>query len=61
MADAKKKAPGTKPTPYQRQMLRKRGLNPDDYLYVRESLSEIIFYNIHLGNLKIIARENRIG
>lgn len=52
---------GIKPTPYQRHMLKKRGLNPDDYMFIRESLSEIIFFNTVLGNYKIVAKNNRIG
>ena len=51
---------GTKPTPYQREMLRKRGLNWQDYVLIKNTFTSLYFRNIRTGKLKIILKGERI-
>ena len=48
----------TKLTYNQKTMLRKRGLNPDDYVVVKDTYVSLTVRNVHTGQLKIIVKQN---
>lgn len=47
-----------KPDVRQRELLKRRGLNPADYTVVRVMYSAVWFRNIHTGKIKIINKNN---
>lgn len=42
----------------QERMLRVRGLNPKDWVFVRESYVSLYVRNIHNGQIKVINKQN---
>jgi hypothetical protein len=48
----------TKPDSRQREFLRKRGMNPDDYVVVRALYGSLWVKNIHTGIVKILNKAN---
>lgn len=49
-----------KPTPYQREMLKNRGLNWRDWMLVKETFTSLYFKNVRTGQVKLIGRGERI-
>lgn len=47
-----------KPDKNQREVLRKRGLNPDDYVVVKALYGSLWVKNIHSGTVKILDKRN---
>lgn len=47
-----------KPDKNQRVVLRRRGMNPDDYVVVKELYGSVWFKNIHTGMIKIVNKRN---
>ena len=47
-----------KPDKKQREFLRKRGLNPDDYVVVKALYGSLWVKNIHTGTVKILDKKN---
>lgn len=41
-----------------RKMLKRRGLNPDDYVIVKNTYGSLYVKNIHTGTVKIINKKN---
>ncbi len=50
--------PDQKLTPRQRELLRRRGLNPDNYVLVRALYSTLYLKDIRTGRIKIITKNN---
>lgn len=42
----------------QRELLKRRGLDPNDYVVVRALYGSVWFKNIHTGKVKIINKNN---
>jgi hypothetical protein len=51
---------GKKPTYHQREMLRKRGLNWQDWMFVKETFTSLYFKNIRTGQVKLILKGERV-
>lgn len=49
-----------KPKPYQREMLKKRGLNWRDWMLVKDTFTSLYFKNVHTGQVKLIGKGERI-
>ena len=47
-----------KPNARQRETMRRRGLNPDDYMVVRSLYGSLWLRNIHTGRIKILDKKN---
>lgn len=45
-------------TSNQKSLLHRRGLDPKDYSFVRETYVTLIVQNIHSGQLKFINKQN---
>lgn len=45
-------------TANQQTMLRRRGLNPNDWALVKSTYGSIYIRNIHTGRIKIINKQN---
>ena len=45
-------------TSNQKAMLRRRGLDPKDYVFVKETFGALYVRNIHTGLLKILNKNN---
>ena len=53
---------GTKPTRAQKILLRKRKLNPDDWLIERETPEKLVLVHRHFDRIqKVIHKENANG
>lgn len=50
--------PDTKLTYRQRELLRRRGLNPDNYMLVRAFYSTLYLRDIKTGKIKVITKNN---
>ena len=46
------------PTTNQRTMIRKRGMNPNDYVVVKNTYTSLYIKNIHTGVIKILERQS---
>ena len=47
-----------KPTYYQGLLLKRRGLDPKDYVVVKALYGSVWFRNVHTGTIKIIDKKN---
>jgi len=47
-----------KPNRTQRVMIKRRGLDPKDYVFVKETYVALYIRNIHTGIVKIINKHN---
>lgn len=45
-------------TTHQQTMLRRRGLNPNDWELVKSTYGSLYIQNIHTGRIKIINKQN---
>lgn len=50
--------PDQKLTPRQRELLRRRGMNPDNYVLIRALYSTLYLKDIRTGKIKIITKNN---
>ena len=47
-----------KPNSNQKSIIKRRGLNPNDYLVLKETYASLHLKNIHTGFVKIIIKYN---
>lgn len=49
---------GRRPTTRQKELLRRRGLDPNRYIVVRVLYGSVWFKDVHTGMIKIIEKRN---